>query len=1355
MRSVIVLAILYILLSAGESSGKDRYVFKRLNNEDGLSYNTIMDIAQEESGIIWFASKQGLNKYDSYHIKNYYREDSVGLPSNFTTSLLVTSDDRLFIGANQGLAEYNRRFDIFDPLLYDGKNLPAVNTIFESENGTILIGTVNGIFAYYPDQEMMVKLISLQNQSITSMVEYEVGLFMVTSTSGVYVVNSDGILLEYYNKTNTPSLPTNWLTKIYLDTSGKYWIGTGNEGLFQFDKSQNEFSRFELAEFDLAETKVIRDIEEDHEGNIWVTSELGIFIIDNETNDAINIQHSLEKSEYYLSDNAVYCLFRSKEDIMWIGSYFGGVNYTDLRNQKGFYNIYPGDNANELRGKAVNKLYKDSEGKLWIATEDGGACTFDTESKEILNYFQSNDINGLSSNNIHAICEDKNGHIWFGHFMTGIDIYNPVTGQFRNISIKPRVKYSIEENSVYSICKDSNRDIWVGSRQGVYKYDYEREQLIPFMHDKMGQSFIYHIMEDSKGQFWFCIRLGGIACYNVETNTLKKYNVKNSLSTNKIIVSMEDTDGRIWFGTVDGGINIYRPKSDSFELLTVSNGLPNNTVYGLLESKDGKVWFSTNQGLSAYDYPNRSIRNYNLSDGLSQMQFNYGSYFKDEDGTMYFGHINGLTYFNPADVSDNVNKPQLLFTDFKLSNQSIPATEEGILKYPINDTKQIELNYQQKSFTIDFVAVNHISARNNTYYYYLEGFEDNWIEMGNKNSATYTNLSPGRYTFKLKAENNDGIISANVKNLTIHIHPPFYLSVWAFILYTIIGAGLLMVYRKITIDKQKEKAALTYERMEKAKMNELNRQRLNFYTYISHEFKTPLSIIISSIDQLFGDQGITDELKQRLQRLNRNSKRLSFLFNQLMDFRKIETKHAKLVLQKGDIIGFIRETCLVFSPLYDQHRVNFEFKANLDEYEYWFDPDKIEKIIANLISNSLKHTPLHGQILCEIEVMEGLKGEQERLSICISDTGKGISEEDQRKLFTPFYVSYDHNEQSSGSGIGLTLVKSLVNYLHGTIEVKSKIDEGTRFIVQLPLNYQGISNIKFENSDYSLERNLDLESVIDLPSKPIVSNEEIDGEKEFKLLIVEDTVDLAEILAEHYAKGFQVKRAKNGLEALNIVKEEEPDIIISDVMMPEMDGFELCRRIKHDEATSHIAMILLTAKSTHEDKITGLQAGAEAFVRKPFDLNELDLHVRNFIEIRKKLKEKVVTGAHIDFEKLNFQDKDKEFIEKVSSIINDNLERENLNTEELAKELGMSKTLVYLKLKKLLNMSGSDYIQSLRFKKAIELMADPNRNISDISFEIGFSDPNYFSKVFKKVYKKTPSAFRKELLENVKRLKMS
>ncbi len=946
MRTITYIFVL-LFCAVAANALESHFVFKNLSNKDGLSHNSIRDIVQEESGILWIATKQGLNKYDSYRIKCYYEEDSVGIPSNFTTCLYITKSNRLFVGTKKGLTEYNRQLDNFSPVLFEGKALPAVSTIIETQSGSIFIGTQLGIYVYRPTQNTV--QFALPQNEITSIIEYNDDKLLATSFSGVHLLNQEGILLEKYDTSNTKGLPTNTINKAFADKAGNCWIAAANFGLLRFNLKQRECEKIKLSKNDLWETKTVHDIREDLDGNLWICSNKGVSVFMPAAKQCKNIRQAANNPDKDLNTGATYCLFRSKEDIMWMGTEFGGVDYTRLSNSKGIFNIYPGNEKNELPLKTIFNLYKDSKGILWIAAKDGGVCTMNPKTKEILTFYPYGGKNSLSPGSVHTISEDRDGNLWFGHYKSGIDILNPTTGKFKRLSVSSEINDSITENSVYSIFKDSQQQIWVGTRLGVYRYSYEKQILEPFLTKELGNAFIYKIFEDNTGKIWFCIRLGGgLACYNANTGTLKRYDLQDGLSTRKIIASTEDSSGQIWFGTIDGGVNIFNPKTDSFNQLDMNDGLPNNTVYGILEANDGNIWLSTNQGISKYNVQNGTFRNYNLDDGLAQIQFSYGSYLKDDDGTLYFGHINGLSYFNPAELSVNNIKPYLVFTDFKLANESVKLTKNGILTRPINQTERITLNYSQKAFTIDFAAVNHLSGGVNNFYYYLDGFEDSWMKVGNKTSATYTNLKPGTYTFYLKAENNDRVESTNIKRLEITIRAPFYLSIWAYLFYlSVLLAVVYYLYRKVTI--YKEKAALERERLEAERLKALN---------------------------------------------------------QLADF------------------GAIMEC--------------------------------------------------------------------------------------------------------------------------------------------------------------------------------------------------------------------------------------------------------------------------------------------------------------------------------------NFQDNDKAFIEKVTTIIKENIESKTLNTDVLAKELGISKTLLYQKLKKLVNMSGSDLIQSIRLKRSIELMADTNRNISDIAYEVGFSDPNYFGKVFNKLYKKSPSAFRKEMLAKAK-----
>jgi signal transduction histidine kinase/CheY-like chemotaxis protein len=861
-------------------------------------------------------------------------------------------------------------------------------------------------------------------------------------------------------------------------------------------------------------------------------------------------------------------------------------------------------------------------------------------------------------------------------------------------------------------------------------------------------------VEDPEGRIWISTRSNGIISYDPAKDTLRYYvngtSSARGLSSNQIIASMVDTRGYIWFGTMEGGANIYNPQKDSFEVLTSVHGLPNNTVYGILEDDNQFIWLSSNSGITRYDPGTGDMKNYSLEDGLSQMQFNYGSYFKDEEhGTLYFGSIGGLTYFDPEHIRGNQVPPSVIFTDFKLFNNSVRIGEKGLLSNHINYSDHIQLKYKQNVFSVDFVAINYASPGNNRFYYYLEGFESDWNDAGNRTSVTYTNLSPGAYTFHVRAKNNDGVESPGARSLQIRVLRPWWFSTLAMIIYGILMVTVILVSRRAIIIREKERSALSIEKMEKEKMRQMNQQRINFFTFISHEFKSPLSIIVASIEELSKTTNFNEEISKYFDRVRKSAKRLSFLIGQLMDFRKIETKHAQLALQKGDVIQFLRDTCLAFAPIFTRQEIMFRFSCNRESFVCWFDADKLEKIVTNLISNAIKYTPVDGTITCTTDILEPAAQENgsEMLEICISDTGKGMDAVELEWAFDPFHMDSEREARHSGTGVGLTLVKSLVEYLGGEIQASSDPGKGTSFKVTMPTDLSRASNIRLDNTRIHESREIDLDHIsyqADI-QQPAEKDEHDHGH--YYIMIVEDKLELAEVLINHFSKHYRVSYAKNGLEAMKLVKQDEPDLIITDIVMPGMGGLELCKKIKSAEDTSHIAVILLTGKVSPEDRMEGLKAGAEAYISKPFDFNELDLHVKHFLEIRDNLRKKLIVEHTLDLKDVNIHDRDKAFIENVTRIIKENIGNECFSVEDMAGQLGMSRTLVYLKHKKLLNMSTKEYLQLIRFQKAIELMKATDENISQIAYTVGFSDPNYFSRAFKKIYKVSPTEYKENLLK--------
>lgn len=1349
---LIITQVLLGILLYQTSIAQPAYHFQKLTNRQGLSHNTVNDIVQDSSGVMWIASKQGLNKYDSYHFTSYFREEYPEISSNIINALCISTDHILYLGTAGGLAKYEASGESFTRLTMDGVSLPFVNDLLETSDRTLLIGTNEGLYRYFPDENKIIKQLSLRNSEITSMVETDKGTYLVGTFTGLYEVDNDGIIQERYFTGNTEGMPSNLIQVLYRNGEGTVWVGTIDAGLSIFDPGEGLFDPVALTTEHLEGSEFIRTIREDRAGKLWVGTELGLFICDRRGKTVVHIQQTLEDSEDFLNDNAIYSLYLSRENIMWIGTYFGGVNYTALSSHRGFNHLYPGNDQNELRGKAVNRLFKDSRGLIWITTEDGGVCTFDPESSTILDYYHFDPVNGLSSNNIHSVCEDRNGNIWFGHFRTGIDIYDPTRNRFTHLLPNPDHADQFPYNSVYTLYVDSREQLWVCTRMNIKIYDYKDQQLIPFKPDQIAGIFTYDMVEDPEGKIWISTRSNGIISYDPVKDTLRSFvngtSSARGLSSNQIIASMVDSRGMVWFGTMEGGVNIYHPEKDSFEVISSVHGLPNNTVYGILEDDQQFIWLSSNSGITRYDPGTGDMKNYSLEDGLSQMQFNYGSYFKDEeDGTLYFGSIGGLTYFHPEHIRENQVPPSVIFTDFKLFNNSVRIGEKSLLSRHINYTDQLQLTYSQNVFSVDFMAINYTSPGNNRYYYYLEGFESDWNDAGNRTSVTYTNLSPGAYTFHVKAKNNDGLESPVARSLQIRVSRPWWLSTLALIIYGILAVTVVLVSRRAIIIREKEKSALSIEKMEKEKMRQLNQQRINFFTFISHEFKSPLSVVIASIEELSKTISFNEEISKHFDRVRKSAKRLSFLIGQLMDFRKIETKHAQLALQKGDVIQFLRDMCMAFAPIFTRQRIRFHFSCNRDSFVCWFDADKLEKIVTNLISNAIKYTPVDGTITCTADILEHAEQENgsAKLEISISDTGKGMDAKELEWAFDPFHMDSERKARHSGTGIGLTLVKSLVEYLGGEIQASSEPGKGTSFTVTLPTDLSRASNITLDGRGIQGDREIDLDHISYQADilQPVEKDEHDHGH--YYIMIVEDKLELAEVLIGHFSKHYRVSYAKNGLEAMKLVKQEEPDLIITDIVMPGMSGLELCKKIKSAEDTSHIAVILLTGKVSPEDRMEGLKAGAEAYISKPFDFSELDLHVKHFLEIRDKLRKKLILENTLDLNDINIHNRDKVFIENVTRIIKENIGNESFSVEDMAGQLGMSRTLVYLKHKKLLNMSAKEYLQLLRFQKAIELMKATDENISQIAYTVGFSDPNYFSRAFKKIYKVSPTEYKENL----------
>lgn len=1341
------LLLLVVVFSVGKSFGKDVYSFHKITTKEGLSHSTIYSITQDYKGFIWIGSREGLNRYDSYGIVTYYSEpgNPETLNSNVITALLSTKDSSLYVGADGGLNLYDDERNNFRRIQFEGSSLGMIYQLYESQDRSIYICSARGLFKL-SRQKQITQIMS--SASVIGISEFRKNIFWALTSTSIIMINEDGEVIRRYPRsgfTGDADTPGEIFSCIFKDSEEQIWIGTQNNGLFNYVPKEDKFLPIVPKQMlNPTEANVIKTINEDAKGNIWLGTESGLFIYNKQKKRFNHYTQSFNNSAYTLSDKSIYAIYRSRENIMWIGTYFGGVNYVKA-NETGFYEIRPDRRGQGLGGKAVSQIIKDENNRLWIATEDGGITVFEKDANDFEYIIHDpNDPNSLSSNNIHALQDDSRGNIWIGGLLGGVSRFDIKTNKLHTYKHNPDDPTSILHNNVFSILRDSRGKLWIGTWAGVNVFDYEKNNFEKFEKDNFSGRFIYHILEDHEGNIWFCSRNSGLFFYDLQKDTVVHYGIEegnHGLSSASIISAFQDSKQRLWFGSLNGGLINWSYETQRFTAVTVNDGLPNNNIYGILEDDHGALWVSSNKGLAKYNPETKEIVSFDHSHGISNRQFNFRSYFKD-DGWMYFGSVNGLYYFHPDSISFNHLPANVHFTDFKLFNSSVETNEDGVLGAHIDETHQITLAYSQNVITFEFLAINYFSPASNKFSYYLEGFEEEWGAPDFQRTATYTNLSPDSYVFHVKAANNDGVWSPE-RSIRLIVKPPLWKSPWAIALYTVLCVALIFLARLYIVRRHMERMTLHLERIEKEKMRELNQHKLNFFTFISHEFKTPLTLIIASIDKFLNADKVSEDDVQEYHLIKKYAKKLHLLIEQLMEFRKVESEHATLDLSKGDIVSFLQDSFSAFIPLFNKKNIDYQIATNTQKCDILFDEDKVEKIVANLISNAVKHTPEFGKIEMAITISPSKQSEAHLVQIRIADSGNGLSEGEADKIFSPFYQSPDNKLTASGSGVGLALVKSLIEFLNGKINLESIAGEGTSVTIELPCqaatnDSKAIGDVraKGKKNSYVVDEDLFFDEV------EIVDHA---GEKEqseqYDLMIVEDNNDLLKFLVNHFAGKYRIAYAKNGRDALDKIGKNMPDIVISDVMMPYIDGITLCEKIKSDLNTSHIPFILLSARSAVDHRLEGLDVGADAYIAKPFNLKELELLVKNMLDSRNCLKKHFLKHGNInDCDKI-VNNRDQHFINNLTDIVYQHLSDQEFNITTFTREAGVSRTLLHLKLKKLANLNASDFIKTIRLQKAAELLKE-GLTVSEVAFQVGFNDPNYFSRSFKKKFDVTPSEYR-------------
>lgn len=1304
--------------------------FKKI--EKPLSHSTIYDIVKHD-GIMWIATREGLNAYDSYFIKKYYSSSNKNDLKSSEINCLLSTKNGLYIGTSLGLNKYNINNNNFDNIELEKNNKDAIKILFQSSNGKIFVGTQKSLFVLNEsDKPTKIK----DNAFIKSICEYKANIYWVAKGKKVILMNDIGETIKEYSlkfitedNINYPDLT------LFKDSKKNIWLGTP-KGLYLFDPLKDDFIKVNLALNEKIESNRINKISEDNDNNLWLGTGSGITTYNIYNKSIKHFEQSYNPNLNQLSDKAINTLYFDDLGIMWIGTYFGGVNYTSPKGV-GISKLLPGQNT--IAGKVVSSIIQEKNGKIWIATEDAGITIFDRKNN-IFSYLNNND--GLSSNNIHALKEDSFENIWIGTFLGGLNKYNKKTKQIQVFKHDVLSKNTLSNNYVYSLLEDSQKTLWVGTQAGLNIFNSSTNSFYLFKPEILGKEFIYDLLEDKKGNIWICTRFSGIYKYEKNAKKLIHYsfnvNKPSSFNSNQFVSAFEDSKNSIWFGSLNGGLLRFDNIQQNFKAISQKSGLPNNNIYGAMEDNFGTMWITSNNGLSKFNPKTNEIVNFNKDIGISTNQFNFKSLFKDREGYLYFGSIYGLNYFHPQKLNFNNKTPKIKFTGFKLFNKEVPVSENGILKQHLDLVKEIELNYSDNVIAFEFTKLDFESNSSNNYEYYLEGFENQWNKVGNRHNATYTNLSPGKYTFKVRTLTNAN--ETNERNVILTINPPFWRSVWAYFLYLILIIAAIYFYAHLVDIFHKQKLAVELEKIEKEKNSEINNHKLNFFTFISHEFKTPLTLILASIESYFQNKHTNNTPPEELVSVKKSARKLQHLVRQLMEFRKIETDHAELDLKNGNIMEFIQKNLEAFYPLLKNKKINYNLKNSHSEYICFFDEDKVETIITNLISNAIKNTNEGGDIELKTNISDTLdEKNRSQLTLSIKDNGIGMTKETIARILNPFYYQNNNPNQKESTGLGLTLVHSLIKFLEGNIHIDSKAGEGTTINITVPLYFKHNSDSEKINT-YNIDKIEAEFTSIETNNNENVENNDVEINNQLRILIVEDNIELNKFLQKHFSQKFKVINASNGAEALKKIEKRIPDIIISDVKMPIINGLTLCKKVKSDEKTSHIPFILLTGQTEDTDRLEGLGLGANAYITKPFNLIELDLLVRNLLRSSQNLESRF-SSQFIKPEEIKISNNhEREFIKTVIDMVQENYADPNFNIELMASKIGVSRSLLHLKMKKSMNTNASDYIKEVRIKVAVNLLKQ-GFSVSEVTYKAGYNDPNYFSRVFKSEFGLSPSAY--------------
>jgi signal transduction histidine kinase/ligand-binding sensor domain-containing protein/AraC-like DNA-binding protein len=1338
---------LYLLNASSQPINPD---FRHISIDNGLSDTFVQCISQDKKGYMWFGTPHGLNKYDGYEFTTYLHNpaNKNTINENSVTSIFEDSQQRLWIGTESSLNYFNRTTGIFENVIKINNGiykteLGAVKKIAEDKEGRLWLARTHALQVYNPDNKTIRTFLA---KEVNNVILGEISDLLIDKKGKLWVATMAG--LRFFDRKNhifsnplkdfseTPPNSVLFESRILEDRHGNLWCASRGLGLRKHESNKNKWKNYRFSKNGLS-GNFINDIIEDENGNIWIaTGRSGLDFFDPITEKFTNYSKSNTQQNHIIS-NALNRLFIDKDEQLWIGTWHNGLEY--LKPENLFNHYFMDASKLTLSSNNVMGIADGENGNIWVGLDDGGGLQYLDRKRNIIATIKipiDQNFSNHGEQSVKSMMKSRSGDIWLGT-MNGLFKYSTNLKNWESFRHDPKNENTLNPGFISTILEDREGNIWVGTRsQGLSKYNVINKTWSRLaIKDTSFKDFkgIECLYEDNENIIWVGTIQNGLWSFNPKTDKPTFY--KNITDQNKnvklgVTTIYENAQNQLFIGTNGNGLQIVDRDTQTIMTINESNGLSGSMVFGILESAKG-LWISTNKGLSFYDTQKGVLMNYYSQNGLQKGPFLKNSFTKLSTGELSFGGVNGFNVFDPSKIQLESKNATLELTGLLIFNEQT-ASWSSYNRF--NPKEGVSLSYTEPIFKFMFAALNYNDSKTYYYAHRLYPYEKLWQKAGSKRQVNYANLPPGDYEFQVKTSISGHQWGNSFESIAVKIQPKPWLTWWAFALYGVIAFAGVYFLRKFEMARVFSQNTLQLERVIHQKDSEIYAAKINFFANITHELRTPLTMIISPLENMLSFSRKVD--KSIYSVMLENAKKLHTLIDQLLDIRKMELNEISLKVAKGDIISFTKQILTSFENLAQIKKISLTLISDVATIELWYDWDKMEKILNNLITNAIKFTPVTGKISVKIKKNDG----QNHIEIAVEDNGCGVSKNNINRVFDRFYHS-EINQKDKGYGIGLAFTKELVELHHGKIELISIKNFGSTFSCYFPI---GNAHLK-PNEIIDFSSNYEVKTSLPETHNKQRSKDNITQKGQPSILIVEDSTDFRQYLASQLGESYNIIEANNGLEALELLKMQTVDLIISDVMMPEMDGILFCEHIKTNLNTSHIPVILLSALSSVKNRLNGIESGADGYIAKPFNMELLKAEVANLIRSREALRLNFSSFENFQIKSFSPSIKDETFITEVIKIIDEHLDDSAFEKEDLLQEMRMSHSSMYRKLKSLTNLSLNEFIRKIRLQRSLDMLSDPDLNVSEVAYSVGFSDPKYFSICFKKTFAISPTEFKEKV----------